>query len=69
MMCRFGYDGGHYEVSDEAYSAQHGFIRLPDGRVLFTEGWLETMPPRPVIGGIMPEHLATLGQIFDAVAI
>jgi len=39
------------------------------GRVLFTEGWLETMPPRPVIGGIMPEHLATLGQIFDAVAI
>lgn len=41
----FTYEGVHYTVSMRAYDLNK--IVLPDGRVLESRGWLESLPPQP----------------------
>lgn len=42
----FEFDGQRYRVPMEAYD--YDFIKLPDGRVLEVDGWLESDPPQPM---------------------
>lgn len=66
MMCSFIFEDKRYQVSIEAYE-QSGNIKLPDGRILEVDGWLESMPPQPSISGVVTE--TSQRSVFEAVAV
>jgi hypothetical protein len=42
----FMFEGVTYQVSPDAYDTD--LIKLPDGRLLRVEGWIEKAPPSPI---------------------
>lgn len=64
MKIRFSYEGKNYRVNMAAYEGGL-LIRLPDGRVLGPDCWLESIPPQP--SGLKVVETYRHDQVIDAV--